>query len=150
MDTSKIVWSGITQGFGSGFVLGPLGATAFATLAPVLRNEGTAIFSLTRNLGASLGISIAETLFSRNTQIMHASLGEHVNRYSSILRAQLPGGPPSLHALAGLNASVTQQAAMIAYNDNFKLMMVLCLATMPLVILLRKAGTRATESVIVE
>jgi DHA2 family multidrug resistance protein len=150
MDSSKIVWSGVAQGFGSGFVFGPLAATAFATLAPALRNEGTAIFSLTRNIGSSIGISLAETLFTRNTQIMHASLGEHVNRYSSILRAQLPGGSPTLHALAGLNATVTQQAAMIAYNNNFKMMMVLCLATMPLVLLLRKGGTHTAEPVAME
>jgi DHA2 family multidrug resistance protein len=148
MDSSKIVWSGIAQGCGVGLVFGPLSAATFATLAPALRNEGTAIFSLSRNIGASIGISVAETLLTRNTQIMHASLGEHVNRYSSILRAQLPGGLPSLHALAGLNASVTQQAAMIAYNNNFKMMMVLCLASMPLVFVLRKGGgTRAAEPV---
>jgi DHA2 family multidrug resistance protein len=146
MDSSRVVWSGITQGFGVGLVFGPLSAAAFATLAPVLRNEGAAIFSLTRNIGASIGISVAETLLTRNTQIIHASLGEHVNRYSSVLRAQLPAGSPSLHTLVGLNESLTQQAAMIAYNDNFKMMMVLCLATTPLVLLLRKGGARAAAS----
>jgi DHA2 family multidrug resistance protein len=77
---------------------------------------------------------------TRNTQIMHATLGEHVSRYSSIMRAQMPdGGSPSLHTLAGLNARVTEQAAMIAYNNDFRLMMVLSLAAIPLVFLLRKA-----------
>jgi DHA2 family multidrug resistance protein len=80
---------------------------------------------------------------TRNTQIMHAALAEHVSRYSPMLRAQLPGGSPSLRTLAGLNASVTEQAAMIAYNNDFKLMMVLTLAAIPLVALLRKASGRA-------
>jgi DHA2 family multidrug resistance protein len=53
----------------------------------------------------------------------------------------MPGGSPSLHTLAGLNATVTQQAAMIAYNNNFKLMMLLSLAAIPLVFLLRKASS---------
>jgi hypothetical protein len=48
-----------------------------------------------------------------------------------VLRAQMPGGSPSLHTLAGLNATVTQQAAMIAYNNNFKLMMLLSLTDRP-------------------
>jgi DHA2 family multidrug resistance protein len=74
---------------------------------------------------------------------MHATLGEHVSRYSSVLRAQMPdGGSPSLRTLAGLNATVTEQASMIAYNNDFKLMMVLSLAAMPLVFLLRKARGR--------
>jgi MFS transporter, DHA2 family, multidrug resistance protein len=140
MDSSTVVWSGLAQGLGTGFVYVPLAAATFATLSPALRNEGTAFFSLIRNLGSSIGISVVNTLLTRNTQIMHATLGEHVSRYSSVLHAQLPGaGSPSLRTLAGMNATVTEQAAMIAYNNDFKLMMVLSLAAIPLVLLLRKA-----------
>ena len=139
MDSATVVWSGLSQGLGTGFVYVPLTAAAFATLTPALRNEGTAIFSLTRNVGSSIGISVVNTLLTRNTQIMHSTLGEHVMRYSPMLRAQLPDGPPSLHTLAELNATVTEQGSMIAYNNDFKLMMVLSLAAIPLVFLLRKA-----------
>ena len=143
MDAGTVVWSGVVQGFGIGFVYVPLATAAFATLKPSLRNEGTAILQPVRNLGSSIGISVVETLLTRNTQIMHATLAEHVNRFSPILRAQLHGGSPSMQALAELNATVTEQAAMIAYNDNFRLMMILCLAAIPLVLLLRKGGGRA-------
>jgi MFS transporter, DHA2 family, multidrug resistance protein len=146
MDSAMVVWSGLLQGLGTGFVYVPLAAATFATLTPALRNEGTAIFSLTRNLGSSIGISVVNTLLTRNTQIMHATLGEHVTRYSPVLRAQLSGGSPSLRTLAGLNATVTEQAAMIAYNNNFQLMMVLSLAAIPLVFLLRK-GRGSAEPV---
>ena len=148
MDSSVVVWSGILQGLGTGFVYVPLAAAAFATLTPALRNEGTAIFSLTRNLGSSIGISVVNTLLTRNTQIMHAALGEHVSRYSLVVRAQMPAGGPTLRTLAGLNSTVTEQAAMIAYNNDFKLMMVLSLAAIPLVLLLRKGGTRAEPALI--
>ncbi|MDB6103624.1 MAG: transporter [Gammaproteobacteria bacterium] len=56
-----------------------------------------AIFSLTRNIGSSIGISVVQTLLTRNTQIMHATLGEHVTRFSPILRAQLAGRSKSSH-----------------------------------------------------
>jgi DHA2 family multidrug resistance protein len=138
MDSTKVVWSGVLQGLGTGFVYVPLAAASFATLTPALRNEGTAIFSLTRNLGSSIGISVVNTLLTRNTQIMHATLGEHVSRYSSLLRAHLPPGTASLRSMAGLNATVTEQAAMIAYNNDFKLMMLLSMGAIPLVFLLRK------------
>jgi MFS transporter, DHA2 family, multidrug resistance protein len=145
MDSSTIVWAGIAQGLGTGFVYVPLAAAAFATLQPTLRNEGTAIFNLSRNIGSSIGISVVETLLTRNTQIMHSALAEHVTSYMS-------GGPlPSGSALAGLNAAVTRQAAMIAYNDNFQLMLFLCLAAAPFVILLRKGATkRSAEPVVLE
>jgi MFS transporter, DHA2 family, multidrug resistance protein len=139
MDSAKVVWSGVLQGLGTGFVYVPLAAATFATLTPALRNEGTSIFSLTRNLGSSIGISVVNTLLTRNTQIMHATLGEHVSRYSSVLRAQMPVGAPSLRTMAGLNATVTEQASMIAYNNDFRLMMILSLSAIPLVFLLRKA-----------
>jgi MFS transporter, DHA2 family, multidrug resistance protein len=143
MDSTMVVWSGILQGLGTGFVYVPLAAATFATLTPALRNEGTAIFSLTRNLGSSIGISVVNTLLTRNTQIMHATLSEHVSRYSSVLRARMPDGAPSLRTMGGLNASVTKQAAMIAYNDDFRLMMLLSLAAIPLVFLLRKTSGSA-------
>ncbi|HTD74967.1 MAG TPA: DHA2 family efflux MFS transporter permease subunit [Steroidobacteraceae bacterium] len=149
MDSTMVVWSGILQGLGTGFVYVPLAAATFATLIPTLRDEGTALFSLTRNLGSSIGISVVNTLLTRNTQIMHATLGEHVNRYSPVLRAQMPDGAPSLRTMAGLNATVTEQAAMIAYNNDFKLMLLLSLAAIPLVFLLRK-GRSSAEPVHIE
>ncbi len=150
MDYTKVVWTGILQGFGVGLIYVPLATAAFATLPPALRNEGTAMFSLIRNIGSSIGISVVTTLLTRNTQIMHATLGEHVNRYNPLLRAQLPAGAPSLQTLAGLNATVTEQAAMIAYNNDFKLMMLLALVAMPLVLLLRKGGADKAAPVHIE
>jgi DHA2 family multidrug resistance protein len=149
MGSSKIMWSGFVQGIGTGLVFVPVSAAAFVTLSSALRNEGTAIFSLMRNLGSSIGISVVETLLTRNTQIMHATLAEHVTRYGSMMRAPL--SPQAFPNLAALNAIVTGQAAMIAYIDDFKLMMVLCLAAIPLVLLLRKGDVRnATEPIAIE
>jgi DHA2 family multidrug resistance protein len=150
MDSSIVIWSGLAQGLGTGFVYVPLAAVTFATLSPVLRNEGTAIFSLTRNLGSSIGISIVETLLTRYSQIMHSTLAEHVTRYSPMVRAQEPHGLPTLQTLAGLNATVTRQAAMIAYNNDFKLMTLLSLASIPLVLLLRKGRAASAEPVAIE
>jgi MFS transporter, DHA2 family, multidrug resistance protein len=150
MDAATVVWSGLAQGLGTGFAFVPLAAAAFATLSPTLRNEGTAIFSLIRNLGSSIGISAVETLLTRNTQIMHASLAEHVNRYNPILRSQLTSGVLDPYAVARLNTTVTQQAAMIAYNNNFRFMMIMTLAAIPLVFVMRKAGAVKPEPVALE
>jgi len=152
MGMSTVMWSGIAQGCGTGMVFVPLAGVAFATLKSSLRNEGAALFSLSRNLGASIGISLVETLLTRNTQTAHASLAEHVTPFSPLMHAQFPGGAPSAHGLSALNAQVTEQAAMIAYNDNFKLMFWLSLAAIPLLLLLRKGGgvPRSEEAVVVE
>jgi DHA2 family multidrug resistance protein len=152
MDSSAVIWSGLAQGCGTGLVFVSLAGVAFATLKSSLRNEGAALFSLSRNLGSSIGISIVETLLVRNTQIEHASLGAHITPFSPLASAHL-GALPGMHGLAALNAQVTEQANMIAYNDNFNLMLWVSLAAVPLVLLLRKApqtGDHRDEPVVIE
>ena len=139
MDSSLVIWSGLLQGLGTGFVYVPLAALTFTTLAPHLRNEGTAVFSLVRNIGSSIGISAVITLLVRNTQILHARLAEHITPYNDALHGAVPHALSSVSALAKLNAGVTRQAAMLAYNNDFKLMLILTLCAVPLVMLLRPA-----------
>jgi DHA2 family multidrug resistance protein len=145
MGTASVVWSGLAQGLGTGFVYVPLAAITFATLSPQFRNEGTAVFSLIRNIGSSVGISVVTTLLTRNTQLMHSRLAEQVTPFNDVLHAQAPGAFGSAAGLAALNATVSSQAAMIAYNDDFKLMMVLTLCAVPLVVLLRR-GVAAKDA----
>jgi DHA2 family multidrug resistance protein len=138
MDSTTIAWSGLAQGLGTGLIYVPVSVAAFSTLPPALRNEGTALFSLTRNIGSGVGIAVVEALLTRNTQIVHSTLAEHVTYFNPVFRKQFPGAP-TMDSLAGLNVTVTRQAAMIAYNNNFKLLLLLCLAAIPLVLLLRKS-----------
>ena len=139
MNENLIVISGLIQGFGIGLVYVPLSTVAFGTLPAALRNEGTAFFNLLRNLGSAIGISVVEMLLTQNTQIMHATLAEHVTPYNLGNPAFLSShiDPDSLSGLAALNHMITNQASMIAYIDDYKLMMVLTIAVIPLLILLR-------------
>jgi DHA2 family multidrug resistance protein len=149
MDAATVVQSSIAQGFASGFVFVPATVATFSTLAATLRDEGAAILNLTRNIGASVGVSAAQTLLTRNTQIEHAVLAQHVNPFSAASRAHL-GASPSPQAMAALNEVVNRQAIMLAYNDNFKLLLITCLAVIPLVFLLRKTSKAAAAAVLID
>jgi MFS transporter, DHA2 family, multidrug resistance protein len=149
MNEGSVITTGFIQGLGTGFVYVPLATATFATLLPALRNEGTALFSLMRNLGSSIGISIVVTLLTRNTQIMHARLGEGMSLFNPRVHAQMTGGAPAT-MLAQMNAMVTRQATMIAYNNDFKLMFVLTAATIPLVLFLRKPRDKGAAPVLIE
>jgi len=145
--------TGIVQGFGLGFIFVPLSTITFATLTPEFRTQGTALFSLVRNLGSSIGISLVIFLLGRNTQVMHAELVAHVTPFNDAL--QLGGAARiwNLATVAGrttLNSEITRQATIIAFNDDFKLMMLVALAAMPLVLLLRraKAQSKAAEPIL--
>jgi DHA2 family multidrug resistance protein len=107
-----------------------------------MRAEGTAIYSLVRNIGSSIGIAMVQTLLVRNTQIAHASLGAHVNYANPALQ---DAGVATIYNLANgaglsaLNAEITRQASMIAYVDDYWLMMILTLGVIPLLLLVRSA-----------
>ena len=140
MDSRPIVVSGILQGFGVGFVYVPLSTMAFATLAERFRTEGTAFFNLLRNLGSSIGISAVQTLLTRNTQIVHASLAAHLTPYAATANPALAAAAANEASLTALNAEVTRQAAMVAYVDDFKLIMWMTLGLIPFLLLMRRGG----------
>lgn len=141
VDIWTIVRTGVTQGLGLGFIFVPLSTVTFATLAQKYRTEGTAMFSLMRNIGSSIGISIVMTLFAQNTQINHATIAESVTPFRELVpRAWLPqvwDWGTTAGAVA-LNGAVTRQASTIAYLNDFTLMMWVTLLSAPLLLLLRK------------
>jgi DHA2 family multidrug resistance protein len=141
MDEWPVIWSGFLQGFGIGFVYIPLATISFATLPVGLRTEGTAFFNLLRNLGSSIGISIVQALLTRNTQIMHASLAEKISPYNWTANPAIRAAHINLtnqHSLALLNGEITRQANMIAYLNDYKLIMIMTLMLAPLLLLFRK------------
>ncbi len=136
-----IVWTGIIQGLGFGFVFVPLSTSTFATLPAHFRTEGTAMYSLMRNIGSSIGISIVVTLLARNTQVNHATLAELMQPFRAALA---PDNLPSIwnwtttSGTVALNGEVTRQALTIAYLNDFKLIMWITVASMPLLLILRR------------
>ncbi len=136
--------AGSSRGWGIGFTFVPLQVLAFGTLQPAFRTEGAAMLNLTRNIGSSLGIAIVMALLARNMQVSHEDIA------SSITATSLPIDPSKLlilgqygtAALGAVDGMVQQQAAMIAYLDDFKLMAIACLAAAPLALLLRKPKPR--------
>ena len=148
---SIIVRNGLVQGVGMGFVFVPLSTMAYSTLAPHYRNDAAAVFSLLRNLGSSVGISIVTTLLARNTQINHAELGSHLVGYGSMAgmvdtAIHSIGNIPSSAALTMLNGMVTDQAAAISYLNDFRLMTVIVLAAAPMLLILKKNPYQISKS----
>ncbi|MFI2811507.1 DHA2 family efflux MFS transporter permease subunit [Microbulbifer sp. JSM ZJ756] len=134
-----LVTTGVLQGFGLGMVFVPISTLAYATLPGHLRGEATALFSLSRNLGSSVGVSIVMAVLTRNLWINQQQLAE---------RVQVPGGmlsgTPSAEQLMAVPQAlvneISRQAAEIAYVNDFQMLMWINLAAMPLVLLLTNPG----------
>nr|WP_294551542.1 DHA2 family efflux MFS transporter permease subunit [uncultured Rhodopila sp.] len=142
----EMVWNTILQGAGLGFVFIPLQVIAFTTLEPALRTEGTALLSLVRNVGSAIGISVTGALVTQNGQIEHSVLSGYI---TPLNRALDPGlSPVTAHGAQVLNGMLTRQASIIAYNDDWKLMMLTSLPMLLLLLLMRgpKKGTGSGEA----
>jgi DHA2 family multidrug resistance protein len=128
----------VVQGVGFGFVFLPLQVIAFATLDPALRTEGTAMLNLVRNVGSAIGISITSALVTQNEQIEHSVLSGDItplNRAFEGVWSVL--SPVTAHGAQVLNTLVNRQAEIIAYNDDWKLMMLMTLPMLLLLFLMR-------------
>jgi MFS transporter, DHA2 family, multidrug resistance protein len=139
----EIVRTGFIQGVAFGLIFVPLSTVTFSTLPPEWRTEATGLFSLMRNIGSSIGISVVVSLLSSNTQLNHAEIAAHINPFNAHLYA------PAVHQYwnawtaagqSALNDVITTQAQIIAYADDYRLMMALTLAALPMLLLMRKGS----------
>lgn len=140
-----LVMSGVIQGLGLGFLFVPLSTMTFATLPADLRTSGTALYSLSRNLGSSIGISVVVFELGQFSSKSHAALAEFVNPFRPAMQ-QLPAllDPGAVGGRALLDALVQKQAALLAFLADFKLMLFVTLAALPLVFVMRRPAPHAT------
>jgi len=141
VSTATIVFVGIVQGAGLGLIFVPLSVTTLSTLAPEHRAEGAGIYSLSRNIGSSVGISAVSSLLTQNTQINHAEIAAHVTAVNPMFANPLVAqvwNPMTAAGRAALDAVITRQAQIIAYIDDYKILMIATLAVIPLLIVFRK------------
>lgn len=140
-DTSvrTIIWVSMVQGVGLAFLFVPLNTVALATLPQAFRTEGTAMWTLIRNLGSSIGVSVVIATLTNKMALMRARLVENVTDFNPGLADPLaaPLDPSTPTGRALLESLVDQQAAILAYANDFKLIMMMCLLAIPFVFLIR-------------
>lgn len=149
MDQRLVIIANFVQGLGLGLTYVPVAVLAFATIAPRLNTSAASVLTLARNLGGSVGISVATTVLARNLQTSHADLASQVTTASTpVLDPSVIGmmGGRGDMAIAMLDAEVNRQAGMIAYLDFFYMMMIATIISIPLVLILKKpAKTEPAE-----
>ena len=148
MPKGPFMVSGFFQGLGIGLIFVPLSTLAFATIPARLRAEGSSVYTLIRNLGASAGISIMGAVLVDNNQQAHADLTAHLDPANTVVQGALGAGFEHGPRLEVINGEITRQAAMVAYLDDFKLMLIITLACIPMLLLMRapkKAAGRPTH-----
>ncbi|MFV2090296.1 MAG: MFS transporter, partial [Pseudomonadales bacterium] len=138
--STMLINTGMLQGFGMGFMFVPMSSMAFATLEPKYRADGSGLYSLGRNIGSSVGISVLMGMLAVYVRANRENLVTHINPFNPLLKdsALLSNLDPSHGAsLEMLNGLVQREAVMLGYLDDFRLMMLFTLVAVPVVLLLR-------------
>jgi len=145
-----LVWVTFLQGIGMGFIFVPMNLIAFATMPQYLRTDGSAVMNLMRNVGSAIGVSITTTVLTASIQTNHANLASHVTPFNRALGVNAPSmmwNPNLPFGLQQINGVIEQNAALIAYANDFLFMFFLSLPALLVVLMMKRVqlapGTKA-------
>jgi MFS transporter, DHA2 family, multidrug resistance protein len=147
-----IIGNGVIQGAGLGFLFVPLSTVTLGTLPPEQRTEGAGLYNLSRNIGSSVGISVVNSLLVQNTQANHAAIAPSVSAINRGFDSPAVAhfwNPMTAAGRAALDAVITRQAEIIAYIDDYKLLMIATLVVMPLLLVFKRPARPSAAPVIV-
>jgi DHA2 family multidrug resistance protein len=135
----EIVSLSIMQGFGFGLVFVPLSTVSFLTLPNHLRTDGTSMLTLMRNVASSVGISIVIAQLTEGGRRNYAILSEHINPFNQAMQMPDITGMINIGTDAGramADAMVAVQAQILAFSQDYQLVMIFILCTIPLAIMI--------------
>lgn len=139
----------LITGFGLSFVFVPINSAAYGTLANEQLGNASGLFNLMRNVGGSIGISIATTLLTRRSDAHQNDITNYVPRTGQAFQGALNStqhaltgyfGPANARAAAqsDLYRQLQQQASLWSFVDVFRWLSLLCFFCVGVVWLLRK------------
>ena len=149
----------ILQVIGLPFLFIPINTIAYDGLAANKTSEGSALINVARNLGGSIGVSLANTELLRRSQFHQSRLVENTIPSSPVFQSTVKqmtqyftqqGAPPTeaqAHAYGYIGQLISGQASLLAYIDVFYTWAIFALLMVPVVLLLIRRvsrGGRAT------
>jgi DHA2 family multidrug resistance protein len=139
---SRMMVTLLLQGFGIGFVFNPMTVMAFTTLPPALRGHATSLQALCRNIGQAVGVSVTSLILVRATQASHADIAAGITPFDRVLQAGDAAShlldPVTRHGAAMLDQMINQQAQIIAYNNDFRVMALVVIPSLLLLLVMRR------------
>lgn len=139
----------LITGFGLSFVFVPINTAAYGTLRNEQIGNASGLFNLMRNVGGSIGISIASTLLTRRSDAHQSMLTNYMPQSGAAFQNALRSSQQALtgyfgpgHTLAPARAELYEQlgrqALQWAFVDVFRWLSILCFVCVFLVWLLKK------------
>jgi DHA2 family multidrug resistance protein len=146
VDTWALVWPSLLQGLGIALIMVPLSVLAYTTLSRDRMAEAAGMNNLIRNLGSSLGISFAATMFSRYTQQGWQQLSAYANPYNPAVQEYLARMHLTVDNPLGsllLAREVGMQSAIAAMSKVYLWIVAAIIFMLPIVFMLRASKNGA-------
>jgi DHA2 family multidrug resistance protein len=147
----RMMLARVVQAASLAFLFVPINAIAFRGIPPNKTNNASALINLARNFGGSIGISFAATLLTRREQFHQSRLVESAQQlntaypdYLQHLGKALGTTPDSATTLANVYQGIVNQATLLSYLDDFKVLGLIFLALVPLLLLIKRGETHST------
>jgi MFS transporter, DHA2 family, multidrug resistance protein len=140
MDQTTIIMINVVQGVAFAFFVVPVNSVAFSTLPAAQRDVGTAFYSLLNNIGRGIGIALLAGYLARQTQVNHAILSEQITPFNDHFRhLGVPDvwNPATVAGLSALNRMLSQQAELLAYIADYRLLTMIILCSLPVLLFMR-------------
>jgi DHA2 family multidrug resistance protein len=141
----------IVTGFAMGFLWVPLTTLSVGTLRVDEINLATPIYSLTRNMGAALGISALTSMLERRAQAHQVTLSSHLTAFDPEVRRRLAAAAAALGpklgggsyaamqaAMGSVYGQLLRQASLLSYVDAFRIVAILAVLFGPLVLMFQQ------------
>jgi DHA2 family multidrug resistance protein len=151
----------INQGAGQTLLFVPLTIVTMELIPKRDIAYATSLYSVTRNIGSSMGISFVTTWVARRSQFHQSRLSGHISLYNlqtqqslnqlrmTFMQHGADWTTATHQALAAISGSVQQQATLLSFVDVFYLLGWLFLLSTPLVLLMRKPKSASSAPVVV-
>ena len=151
--SDQLYWPMIWRGFGTVLMFLPLSLATLGPLPKVDVSSGSGFFSLTRQLGGSIGIAASTTLVDKQQHIHRSELVYHISDLNPAYQGRLDANTSFFNTYSGdtvevhnqamglIDQAVNLQASLLAYRDVFYFVALVFVLTLPLILLLGK-GTK--------
>jgi DHA2 family multidrug resistance protein len=143
---SDVVLLRIVQILGICLVTVPVSTVIFRFLPKSESSQAAGLYALMRNEGGSIGIALVTTMLQRKAQLHQQILGTHVTGSSGLVRqyieraAAQPGSVADHRhfAMARLYNTLQQQAILLSYMDQFRMLCGIMLCILPFILFLKR------------
>jgi MFS transporter, DHA2 family, multidrug resistance protein len=151
VDFRTVATARVVQAVGMAFLFVPINTAAYAFLPRDKNNAASGLMNLARNIGGSVGISLATTLLDRRSQFHQTMLTGHISASNAALQARIKALGQMVQSHGGgsagtspvpwalIQSSIARQANMLSYIDCFWFLGVAILLMVPMVFLMKKS-----------